>query len=120
MVAVVVNRRRPQEFQRPAQAKQAEQADLFELDPLLSEINREYIVENAERKSFGEIEDSHPEELGFEQRFVHRCSSKRYTARSPNKFGSNLTRFPLRITTRSRIRTRCVAQKVSKSLIVHK
>ena len=64
----VVDRRRPQELERPREPEQRQHADLAQLDALLAEVDGEDLVEDAERKTLGEVEDPDPEELAAQQR----------------------------------------------------
>ena len=59
----VVDRRRPEELERPREAEQRQHADLAQLDALLAEVDRKDLVEDAERKAFGEVQDADPEQL---------------------------------------------------------
>ena len=59
----VVDRRRPEELERPREAEQRQHADLAQLDALLAEVDREDLVEDAERDSLPEVEEADPEQL---------------------------------------------------------
>ena len=60
MVAPVVDGGRPEELERPREPEQREHADLPQLHPLLAEVDREDLVEDAERKAFREVEQARP------------------------------------------------------------
>ncbi len=64
----VINRRSPEELERPCKAEQRKCADLAQLDALLAEVNRKDLVEDAERETFGEVEQADPEKLVREER----------------------------------------------------
>ena len=67
MMAVVVDRRRPEKFHRPGQAQKAEQSNAAQINALLAKIYREQVEKKTQREALGEIKKSHPEKLGAQQ-----------------------------------------------------
>ena len=63
VVPEMIDCRCPQEFKCPRQAKQAQKSDFTQVNPLLAEVYREDIVENAQWKALGKIEDADPEQF---------------------------------------------------------
>ena len=91
VAAIVVDRRRPQELQRPGEPEQADRADRAEVDALLAEPDREDLVEDAEREALREVEEPDPEELGLEElRLRFQCGARlaRYCPRSAHRAAS--------------------------------
>ena len=61
--AETVDQGRPQNLQTPGQAQKAEKPDLFQGDIIHPEVNGEEIVNEAERKPLGKVEEAYDEEF---------------------------------------------------------